>query len=267
MKRYLNPISPGKDRRGSGVQISHPLSQRMKLTFGFDREPSNTDELLDQFGKRWLRLHDDLRDLLSSLFRHFMRYGTWPTMEDVTLHYRGKPVSQLKASLERAERMGLVQRDRERNRYATCLWIGTDPTRHEVQVENGSTVFAGCALDALWAFSFTSESGIVRSTCPHCGARLSIWFERGEIVKWKPEGTSLFLGVKLSGEGSSADLACPFINFFPSPEHIYAWNSKTPAVDGLIFNQEETEKLARVVVSSGELATIEFDGEQTVKGT
>ncbi len=249
------------------MQISDPLSQRMKLTFGFDREPRNADELLDQFGKRWLRLPDDLRHLLSNLFRHFMRYGTWPTMEDVALHYPGEPVGQVKASLERAERMGFVQRDRERDRYATCLWIGTNPTRHEVQVENGSTVFAGCALDALWVFSFTSESGIVRSACPHCDARLSVWFKHGEIVKWTPEGVSLFLGVKLSGEGSSGDLACPFINFFPSPEHIHAWHSKTPAVDGLILNQEETEKLARVVVSSGELATIEFDGGRTVKGT
>ncbi len=247
------------------MQISHPLSQRMKLTFGFDREPSNTDELLDQFGKRWLRLPEDLRDLLSNLFRHFMKHGTWPTLEDIAHH--GKPISQLEDSLERAERMGFVQRDRKRTRYATCLWIGTDPTRHEVQVENGSTVFAGCALDALWVFSFTSETGILRSACPHCDAKLSVWFKHGEIIKCMSESVSLFLGVKLSGEGSSGDLACPFINFFPSPEHIHEWQSKTPAVDGLILNQEETEKLARVVVSSGELATIEFDEGRVVKGT
>ncbi len=243
------------------MQISDPLSQRMKLTFGFDREPRNIDELLDQFGKRWLRLPNDLRHLLSNLFRHFMKHGVWPTLEDIAHNY-GKPMSQLKDSLERAERMRFVQRDRE-DRYATCLWIGTNPTRHEVQVENGSIVFAGCALDALWVFSFTSESGIVRSACPHCDAKLSVLLRHGQMVKSKPEGVSLFLGVKLSGEGSSGDLACPFINFFPSREHIDAWHSKNPAVDGLILNQKETERLARVVASNEELATIELDGEPT----
>ncbi len=240
------------------MRISHPLSERWKLTFRFDGEPADTDELLEQFGTRWLKVPDDPLQLLSNLFRYFMKYGSWPAIEDVVRWFQGKRVSEVKELVERAVQMGFVQRDLEKNRYATCLWIGSDPTRHEVHVENGSTVYAGCALDALWVLSFTSENGIIRSACPHCEAKLSVWFEHGEIVKWEPPGIELFLGVKLAGKGTPAELGCPFINLFPGPEHIRAWLSKTPDVGGVPLTREETEKLAHVVKSGREQVTVEL---------
>ena len=118
----------------------------------------------------------------------------------------------------------------------------------------------------LWVFSFTSESGIIRSACPHCGAKLSVWFERGKIVKWEPQGILLFLGVKMVGGGGSGELGCPFINLFPGPEHVHAWRSKTPDVDGVLLTKEETEKLARVVASRQEMVTLEFGKGRSTKG-
>lgn len=238
----------------------------MKLTFRFDREPADVDELLGQFGKRWVKLPDDLRRLLSNLFLHFMKCAAWPAIEDVGIGFPEKSLNGVKELAEQAVRMGFLQRDIGKERYGTCLWIGSDPTRHEVQVENGSTVYAGCALDALWVFSFTSESGIIRSACPHCGAKLSVWFERGKIVKWEPQGVLLFLGVKMVGGGGSGELGCPFINLFPGPEHVHAWRSKTPDVDGVLLTKEETEKLARVVASRQEMVTLEFGKRRSTKG-
>ncbi len=228
--------------------LSPEVSKRMKTVFGFDREPSDVDELIEQFRRRWLRLPDDIRQVMSSLFLHFMRHGTWPAMEDITRHSQGRPLREVKESLDRAIQAGYIQAESESNRYRTRLWVGTKPTTHQVQVKDGVTINAGCAVDGLWVFSFVSEDGTLLTACPHCGEPLHVGFKHGEITKWEPEDMLLFQGVMLDGKGSAGELVCPFTNLFPNGEHLEAWLSKVPGVAGVALNRSQAQKLAQVVV-------------------
>jgi hypothetical protein len=58
----------------------------------------------------------------------------------------------------------------------------------------------------------------------------------------------LFIGVKLTGNGSAAELGCPFINLFPNQDHLEAWLRKVPDVDGAFLARDKAESLTRAVL-------------------
>ena len=242
---------------GERQMLSPEISERMKTIFGLNQQPADVGELIGQFRRKWLTLPDDLRQILRVLFRRFMRYGTWPKIEEIAREFNGKPLTEVRQSINRAIKRGYVQADSETKRYGTCLWVGKEPTTHHVQVNDDVRVYAGCALDGLWAFSFTSGDGTFRTACPHCGESQSVEFQHGEITRWIPEDMLLFVGVKLSGQGSTAELGCPFINLFPNREHLEAWLQTVPEVAGAELLRDQAEILSQAVVLSTQLIRLE----------
>ena len=70
------------------------------------------------------------------------------------------------------------------------------PTRHKVQLKNGRSFFAMCAIDSLGiAYELEEDAGI-SSSCSQCNAAISIEITNGEISQFKP-ATSRALHVAL----------------------------------------------------------------------
>lgn len=60
------------------------------------------------------------------------------------------------------------------------------PTRHTVQLQNGRSVYAMCAIDALgMAYEFGQDISIA-SSCRRCGTKISLTSENGDFTKIQP---------------------------------------------------------------------------------
>jgi hypothetical protein len=60
------------------------------------------------------------------------------------------------------------------------------PTRHKVQLKDGRTVFAMCAIDSLGVAYEMEQNSIISSSCPHCDTHITIKLIDGEISLIEP---------------------------------------------------------------------------------
>jgi hypothetical protein len=70
------------------------------------------------------------------------------------------------------------------------------PTRHKVQLKDGRSFFAMCAIDSLGIAYELEEDTVISSSCSQCNADISIELKNGEIFLLKP-ATSRALHVAL----------------------------------------------------------------------
>ena len=70
------------------------------------------------------------------------------------------------------------------------------PTRHKVQLKDGRSFFAMCAIDSLGIAYELEEDAVISSSCSQCNAEISIEIINGEILLFKP-ATSRALHVSL----------------------------------------------------------------------
>lgn len=70
------------------------------------------------------------------------------------------------------------------------------PTRHKVQLKDGRSVFAMCAIDSLGVAYELEEDAVVSSSCSQCNTGITIEINNGSISLFKP-ATSQALHVAL----------------------------------------------------------------------
>lgn len=60
------------------------------------------------------------------------------------------------------------------------------PTPHKVQLKDGRSFFAMCAIDALGASYELGQDVAISSLCKHCGKKISIEVTKGKITTIDP---------------------------------------------------------------------------------
>lgn len=70
------------------------------------------------------------------------------------------------------------------------------PTRHKVQLKDGRSFFAMCAIDSLGIAYELEEDTVISSSCSQCNDDISIELKNGEIFLFEP-ATSRALHVAL----------------------------------------------------------------------
>lgn len=85
------------------------------------------------------------------------------------------------------------------------------PTRHQVRLAKGQTVWAMCAIDALGILEMTGEDGVVISSDPDTSTPIRVERHQGEWT-WEPEPAVVAIALP-DTRGSSAELLCPQVDF------------------------------------------------------
>lgn len=88
------------------------------------------------------------------------------------------------------------------------------PGRGEVRVM--------CAYDALMTAALRRE-GKVRGSCPHCGEKVVVQIENGEVNQASPPSIIFWLGT-----GSRGNPICDHLHLFSDSEHLQAWVEEQP---------------------------------------
>jgi hypothetical protein len=147
------------------------------------------------------------------------------------------------ASLAEAD---LVHADPATGRVGVAYPFSGPPTPHRVELAEGPSVYAMCALDALGIPQMTRRSGRIRSIDPSSGQPITVEVD-DQGWRWQPPTTVVLAGTTTMGDvcGSVVDCCCPYINFHASPHDADTYRQAHPAMAAELFEQAEAVEGAR----------------------
>ena len=154
--------------------------------------------------------------VLCSIFRFIQEFGTSPTLEQLCLSL-GKSDKEIIRTLDELEKKDLLVRKKATQEMACVYPVSLKPTKHRVFLENGTRLFAMCAVDALGMPIIFNNNARVISRCEECRSEMVFEIKNEEIV-FMSHQDAVICSPK-SQVHPEAETCCPFINFFCSKEH------------------------------------------------
>lgn len=116
--------------------------------------------------------------------------------------------------------------------------FSTAPTPHRVEITDGPTVYAMCAIDALGISTMLHRAVTITSDEPHTGKTILVHINRDQ-GEWTPPTAVVFAGATDDCCAPSADRTCRHINFFTSPEAAHDWAAPHPDITGITLDQHQ----------------------------
>jgi hypothetical protein len=145
----------------------------------------------------------------------------------------------------------------ERGDIRAAYPFSAAPTPHLVAIEDGPTVHAMCAIDALGIAEMLGRDTTITSTDPATGEVVLVSI-RGGRATWTPDSTVVFVGSTIraaSGECREPDVAgpgcdapaaercCTVMNFFATADSAAAWQAAHDDVSGVVLSQQQALRL------------------------
>lgn len=119
------------------------------------------------------------------------------------------------------------------------------PTLHRVELADGPTVHAMCALDALGIPQMTRRDARISATDPVGGQPITVE-ARHRAWQWEPVITVVLVATAAGGVcGTIADWCCPHINFHTDPQHAQTYLQAHPGMTGELLGQADAVATAR----------------------
>lgn len=165
-------------------------------------------------------------DVLSQIFKSILKSGKAPTLGELGISLK-KSQTEILNLVNQLEEKDILRRN-ESNEIINIYPISLIPTEHQVIINEGSKLFAMCAVDALGMPSMFNKSAKIISQCKWCKQKITIKIENEKIVS-KSHPNILIWSPKQQ-ETPAAEKCCPIVNFFCSSEHLKDWQSKNPTL-------------------------------------
>lgn len=140
----------------------------------------------------------------------------------------------------------LVHLDPVAGRVRVAYPFSGTPTRHRVELADGPTLYAMCALDALGIPQMTRRKARISSADATSGQPITVVVD-DEGWHWQPVSTVVLAGTATIGEAcrSVADCCCPYINFHASTHDADANRQAYPAMTTELLDQAKAIEAAR----------------------
>jgi hypothetical protein len=210
---------------------------------------SNLEEVLklvgispNQFRQRQQDLPETLAELHQSVLRAFVETGTVPREE----HLPKVPVLDdldINTALKRLEEADLIVRDQVSGRILGAYPFSSVPTRHRLELDNGTSAFAMCAIDALGIPFMTGRDATVLSQDPDNGEEICIHIRDARAV-WSPISAVVVVASN-GGVAPIASSCCVAINFFRSAEAAERYLGVQGSLIGRVLGQADALEAGR----------------------
>lgn len=212
---------------------------------------SNLEEVLklvgispNQLRQRQQGLPEALAELHQSVLRAFMETGTAPGDEHLPIaSHLGD--FDMDTALKRLEEADLIVRDQVSGRILGAYPFSSVPTRHRVALDNGTSAFAMCAIDALGIPFMTGRDATVLSQDPGTGEEISVQIREARAV-WSPISAVVVVASN-GGVGPIASSCCVAINFFRSAKGAEKYLEAHPSLIGRVLGQGDALEAGRRV--------------------
>lgn len=121
------------------------------------------------------------------------------------------------------------------------------PTRHQVAIGGGPTVWAMCAIDALGIAPMLGRATTITSTDPITGQTITVSATpAAPAPEWQPTSSVVFVG-RRDAKGPAAAICCEAINFFASAHSATRWAALHPEVTGTVMDPAPATELGRAI--------------------
>ncbi|MEX2657023.1 MAG: organomercurial lyase [Balneolales bacterium] len=179
------------------------------------------------------------------LLRELTRRG--PVTADELAETLGISAADTKAFLEESGMGRLVIRHRDNDESIVGFWgLSTTPTHHKLAI-NGSTIWAWCAVDALFLPELLGVTAQIESKDPVCGELVELTVSPSGIESRSHENILVSVNSPdvwdLSSAESTIKSACHYVFFFASRDSGVRWVANHP--ETVLLTLEEAVELAR----------------------
>ena len=166
-----------------------------------------------------------------------------PTMTALMKKMKLSSIREARRIIERLATADLLTK--EGAKIISAYPFSAKATRHRVAFKDGHEVYAMCATDALGIHFMLNLPITVRSSCPACEKEIVIAIDKGRVVSSNTDGIVQF--VSSSGKcGCTANIYCPYMNFFCSREHANAWREENHELGrGEFYSLQKTLEYGR----------------------
>ncbi|MEY2570337.1 MAG: hypothetical protein QOE63_687 [Acidimicrobiaceae bacterium] len=120
------------------------------------------------------------------------------------------------------------------------------PTPHTASIAGvPASVHLGCALEALnIAHCYPDAEVVVTSACPHCGEPISLTLRNDAVLDASSPDVVVHLGMSPATWDADWLVSCANNNFFPSVDHVAAWEHSHPELTGATLTFDQVQTLA-----------------------
>ena len=222
--------------RLSGAPSLGQLREAIEQTLAAAGEPQDPT-WLDSLGRggrgRVAPAERGLRAVHQAVLRSFVHTGAAPDFPSLAEHAAPFGVSQVLAELADGDFLCLDHAGQITAAYP----FSATPTRHQVQLSGGATVFAMCAIDALGVSAMAGVPVVIDSADPFPGEPVTVRVA-GATSSWDPATAVVYVG--RTGDqcaGPSASVCCEYMNFFATGAAAAAWAASHPQITGGVLSQ------------------------------
>jgi len=185
--------------------------------------------LIDQIGETVrgrlaeARLSPAEEDARKYILKEFARTGKAPSDKAIAEAMKLPTTESASLLVEKLHKADILTK--EDGEIVSAYPFSAKATRHQVIFQDGHTIYALCATDALGIHFMLHENITVRSRCPECENEMKIEMKDGKVASCSPEGLVEFVSSRKDC-GCTAKTFCPFMNFFCSHEHLEKWRKR-----------------------------------------
>jgi len=163
-------------------------------------------------------------EVLSSIFRFILKHGKCPTIEELRLSLKRSDEEIIRALDELEKKGDFLLRKKETQEIVSIYPVSLKPTEHQIFLEDGTRLFAMCAVDALGMPIMFNKNVRVVSRCEECKSEMVFEIKNEEIIFMShPDATICSPKRQVY---PAAETCCPLVNFFCSKKHANEWIAK-----------------------------------------
>ncbi|MBA2811532.1 hypothetical protein E0500_030420 [Streptomyces sp. KM273126] len=188
------------------------------------------------------RLPPALRAVHQGLLRQFLNQGEGPTAASVADLARQHGLDP-DASLTALAAADLVHLNSAGNQVEIAYPLSAVPSQHRVDIHNGPSLTAMCAIDALGVPLMSNAAATIVSHTPSTGQQIQVTRERDGHWHWEPATTVVVLATATC-TGRIA-YACQHTEFHAAHEEAEKYLTGSALQQGLVLTQDQALTVAK----------------------
>lgn len=181
-------------------------------------------------------------DVRKSILKAFAHDGTAPSVEELA-HARGLPLGPVRAACRTLAASDLILWQDDTTHIVSAYPFSGVPTAHQVLLAGHTPLYAMCAIDALGIPFMLDHGARIRSACFFCHQPVNVDIDGGLLQRAYP---STIVVWRTERDGCcSAEVRCPFTNFFCDEAHLQAWHATSPQERGTSLSLVEALEVGK----------------------